>query len=155
MRIKNIYIVFWRNSIFKTLRKILEKSSPVHLKHIKYIIFSLVFSIFFFCSSRIFLTCKFFILFIDSFYKEEREKEKKNIDMSYLFMYSLVDSWMCPGWGSNAKPWLYPTELHCQGYHLFAWIQKEYLFILSMALEQNFFWIYRDRTKRSSHLQRV
>ena len=42
----------------------------------------------------------FYFNFIDL-----REKEENSIDsLFYLLMHSLVDSYMCPEWGSNRQP---------------------------------------------------
>ena len=41
----------------------------------------------------------FYFLCVDS-----REKEG-DIDLFYLPMHSLVESCMCPDWGSNPQPW--------------------------------------------------
>ena len=52
--------------------------------------------------------------------ERERERERDISLLSHIFMYSLVDSYMCPDQGSNLQPWriwtmFQPTELPSQG----------------------------------------
>ena len=35
---------------------------------------------------------------------EGRGEKERNINLFLLFMHSLVDSCMCPDWGSNSQP---------------------------------------------------
>ena len=52
--------------------------------------------------------------------ERERERERHLFAVPLILKQSLVDSCMCPNWGSNLQPWLtrmtlQPTELPGQG----------------------------------------
>ena len=37
--------------------------------------------------------------------REGRRERERNINLFHLFMHSLVESYICPEWGSNLQTW--------------------------------------------------